>query len=272
MFNIRKEKVKILDEYTTLDTAHRKVAKKFKTKKKKLPTLKKELKSIEIKLEKINNNDSPLLAAEQQIRCDLIQKQHKLIDDIFDIENNIDEVNYYDLVNEPLCNYLKEYRNNKNKDIEIDYDPNIHNDMKSSDTSSFDDTKYNPAVYKKKKTPQKRRRNENVNNKSIMDYFNLQPKKNEENIISKKKFYDEYRFLIDPSYKLQKKSIDEVLECECGGEKILMGHEGVLICSTCGETDMIFVETDKGTHKDPIPDKPGYPYKRINHFNEFQTV
>jgi hypothetical protein len=272
MFNVRKEKVKFLDEFTTLDIAHKKVAKKFKSKRKKLPELKSSLDRVNHELNIINNFNRPLNSNEQIKRCSLLQEKQTLIDDIFAIENNIDEINYYDLVDEPLLQYYESFRKVNVDEKEIDYDPTIHSkDMKSNDTRSYEEN-YDPNVYKKKKTPQKRRLNEDRQNKSILDYFNpptISTPNKEDKVISKKKFYDEYRFLVDPNYRPSKRSLDDMLKCECGGCKLLVHGEGILVCDRCGETDLIFEDSDAGIQHDNLPDKPSYCYKKINHFREW---
>jgi len=45
--------------------------------------------------------------------------------------------------------------------------------------------------------------------------------------------------------------------------------EGIRVCKICGESETILIESDRPNYNDRIPDKPGYPYKRINHLNEW---
>jgi hypothetical protein len=46
---------------------------------------------------------------------------------------------------------------------------------------------------------------------------------------------------------------------------------GYIICNKCGNSTRIFMDADVLNYKDNIQEKPNYPYKRINHFNEWVT-
>ena len=56
---------------------------------------------------------------------------------------------------------------------------------------------------------------------------------------------------------------------KCNIEKTLERSNGLLVCRNCGTCELIQIDSDIPNYKDPMPDKPGYPYKRINHFNEY---
>ena len=273
MFNIKKDKVRYIDTETTLDIAHQKYAKKFKSQRKNLPKLKEKLTKYETKLQKLDKKKK-LTQYELNEKSLLKRKIKDAKDDIYEIENSIDEINYYDLVEDPLSQYYSSFKEIEDVEDEIPYDPDMESrDNKSADTISMDDmdkiVEQHRHIYKKKKISVKRRPVEASNKKSILEYFNIDKKDKEQkkNKKSKKKFYDDFRFLIDPNFKSgKKKSVEDMVNCDCGGDKVYMNGEGVLVCSRCGEIDMIFIETDKGSHKEPIPDKPGYPYKRIDLF------
>ena len=55
----------------------------------------------------------------------------------------------------------------------------------------------------------------------------------------------------------------------CNIEKTLIHSEGIYVCKKCFEVESIIIDSEKPNYKDPTPEKSGYPYKRINHFNEW---
>jgi len=48
-----------------------------------------------------------------------------------------------------------------------------------------------------------------------------------------------------------------------------MHSEGLYVCTGCAEVEHVIIDSEKPNYKDPLPEKAGYPYKRINHFNEW---
>jgi len=90
---------------------------------------------------------------------------------------------------------------------------------------------------------------------------------------NKAELLDQYMTLIDNEYINIKKrnNYNHIKRCEkCDTEKILLVVDSVLVCYKCGEVEPIIVDSEKPNYKDAITDsKPGYPYKRINHYNEW---
>ena len=41
------------------------------------------------------------------------------------------------------------------------------------------------------------------------------------------------------------------------------------MCNSCGEIEHVIIEHERSGSKDTMPEKSGYPYKRINHLNEW---
>jgi hypothetical protein len=55
----------------------------------------------------------------------------------------------------------------------------------------------------------------------------------------------------------------------CGIDKILIYNEGIYACMKCGEVENCIIESEVTNYKDPMVEKPTFPYKRKNHFCEW---
>lgn len=59
-------------------------------------------------------------------------------------------------------------------------------------------------------------------------------------------------------------------ECiACGDEMIMCMNEANLTCPSCGYQELILIDSDKPSYKDPPREVSYYAYKKINHFNEW---
>ena len=61
-----------------------------------------------------------------------------------------------------------------------------------------------------------------------------------------------------------------ILECpECKTEMTVHQHDGLIVCTSCGRSNDILLDTDKPNYKEPIQASKNYTaYKRKNHLNE----
>lgn len=281
MFKLKSKQVFFENSSSTLDITHERFAKKFKSQRHNLPKLKKQKDTIDKNIEDLNKGSDYSLQYIQEKKAELLEKKDQLNDKIYSIENNIDEINYYDLVDDPLFDYYSNYG--------VKYDDGVIDiNEENNDNKSFNSNSSSPNEldyirdknikkhYKKKKKVVKRNPEKKNNNISVIDYFTKNNNTTEENDQtntekpSKKKFYDDYRYLVDPYFKKDKPTIDKLMKCDfCNGDRIHLSGEGLLVCNKCGEIEIIFVDNEKSSYNDPVPDKPGYPYKRINHFNEW---
>lgn len=63
---------------------------------------------------------------------------------------------------------------------------------------------------------------------------------------------------------------DTWTECiACGDEMIMCMNEANLTCPSCGYQELILIDSDKPSYKDPPREVSYYAYKKINHFNEW---
>lgn len=113
-----------------------------------------------------------------------------------------------------------------------------------------------------------------LNHSESSNSSNEQPKNKEQNnekAKNKAELLDIFMMLVDSDYMCDKKKVSNgYKKCSnCNLDKTLMHSEGFLVCQSCGEIEMIIIDSEKPNFKEAVNDtKPGYPYKRINHFNE----
>jgi hypothetical protein len=85
--------------------------------------------------------------------------------------------------------------------------------------------------------------------------------------LDKAQLNDKYHQQIDSKYRSKFKPLSNVKIC-CSTEMKLKISDGMYVCQLCGCTKEAIVDSDKHSNKEHTPEPAGYPYKRINHFNE----
>jgi len=78
--------------------------------------------------------------------------------------------------------------------------------------------------------------------------------------------YDDYKTLLE-GYFSQKKNNKVCINCNI--DKILIYSEGIYACINCGDVERCIIENESTNYKDPMIEKPTFPYKRKNHFCEW---
>jgi hypothetical protein len=78
--------------------------------------------------------------------------------------------------------------------------------------------------------------------------------------------YEDYKVMIE-GYS-SKKTISKPC-INCGIDKVLIYNEGIYACMKCGEVENCIIESEITNYKDPMVEKPTFPYKRKNHFCEW---
>lgn len=77
---------------------------------------------------------------------------------------------------------------------------------------------------------------------------------------------------VDPYYIAPPKVEEIMSHCdECGSDLLMYPNEAKLICTNpaCAVEEFVLVECEKPSYKDPPREQSCFPYKRINHFNEW---
>ncbi len=130
---------------------------------------------------------------------------------------------------------------------------------------------------KEKKTTRKRVKNvESLikDNNNIFDYIDTNKTNNSNNSENTIKYdratlYEDYKFMLE-GYISKKKNTKPCISC--GIDKILIHNEGIYACMKCGEVENCIVESEITNYKDPMIEKPTFPYKRKNHFCEWNII
>jgi hypothetical protein len=243
-------------------------------KKKKLDQMKIQLKKIEDKNSSSYTNDD--INSRAFLKTSIIEYQ----DEIFDIENNISEMDYYSNTDELLMDYYDLIEDDDHHLYEEF--PELSQEKQSNEKKELDILDRLNMLSKKKskgkRAPKRRKRNEITNNDNdILTYFGCNDEKktdieDEDTKNNRAELSLQYRILVDKDYiPKHGNRFTPIKTCDsCGVDKTLIQAEGIYVCRLCGEAEMIIIESERPNYKDPVPDsKPGYPYKRINHFSEW---
>lgn len=85
---------------------------------------------------------------------------------------------------------------------------------------------------------------------------------------TKSELFDNY-LKITHKIQLNNKRPNHLPYCEfCRKEKTIHLQEGMLVCTDCGHSEFIAIESDKPNYKEPIIETKPNGYKRMNHFSE----
>ena len=219
----------------------------------------------------------------QNITDDIVEIQPELEDkisnsDIIIKQQNLDNISYN------LDNIIND--NSKKNEWDMS-EIELFNGNKSSKLDLLNMLSKNKR--KDKKTTKKRIKNleclTNNNNNDIFNYIDgNKPKYSNDELLNinenihtlktneliyipnKASLFEEYKFLLEGN--TNKKKINKLCT-NCNIEKILIYSEGIYACLKCGEVENCIVESENNNYKEPMVEKPTFPYKRKNHFCEW---
>jgi hypothetical protein len=214
----------------TVDSKHQEKVKYFEGKKLLLPKLKNKLETIKKKLDIIEKKDNFILS-EIEKRANLRDSKEELEKEINNIENNVEEMNYY---HNTAHSFLIPYY----ELLEIQ-ENNYEKKEKKSIIEIFN-------------TPNIKKENINTNN-------------------SRSSLLNSYlRTTEGKTFKKQRRK-PKIKNCPVCQDIELTLHisDGNFTCTRCGYSEVVLLDSDKPNYKDPIPDNSAYAYKRINHFREW---
>ena len=136
------------------------------------------------------------------------------------------------------------------------------------------DNSNNKLFYEEKINMLEKNINEVKNNDAELEYFYntmdilVNYYDTNANISNKATLLNDYlKITTQTTNKLSHKTI---LECpECQTEMTVHQHDGLIVCTVCGRSNDILLDTDKPNYKEPIQASKNYTaYKRKNHLNE----
>jgi len=278
----------LIDERQTLDAKHNNILKSFTNNKDNLNNYYKELNKINNKLIELNNKNASEVIINielQQKIWDYDDKKKEIENEIYKIENNIEQNeymlktgklinNYYNVVNqEHNYNTLNE---NENAETENAEDDNIKDDNVKDDNYEDENSEYNNTEYENLDVNEYKDENlDDNNNKYENDILNTILNNDNKIVknINKDIIYDKFMKLIDKNYinttndSKNKNYFDKCIKCSI--EMLLNNNSGQLTCPNCGYIENIIVDSDKPSFKEPPKEMTSFCYKRINHLNEF---
>lgn len=275
-FKTKSSKAKEIHQPLTLDETHRRIITGFQKRKNTLPDKRKKLSNLKYELEILNNLSSKDITDKDVHRKSKLKTEIiSLEDEIYDIENNISEMEYYSSTSDTLISYY-EIIEEETQYISDGEDEVICEIKKENQEEKVDMLDKLNMLSKKKKIKKPARIRKKKNNLPQIDILSLlNPNASVDNSQKNKKdksmLYEKYMSIIDNTYLYNiKKRAGILIICEkCDIEKVLVQTEGYYVCMECGEAEMAVLELEKTNAKESSYDKPsGYAYKRINHFNE----
>jgi hypothetical protein len=292
-FKIKHDKTSGDTHVNTLDESHTQLMKSFEVKKNGLPSKKSELNSYKQKLTLYENprllGDISEIENLPKLKSELKTKIKLLENEIYDIENDESEFDYYYKTNNTIMDYydllneddIKECGDFKHGDCGVnDINSNNNKPMDFLDRLNMLNKENNKK--KKKVTKRKNKIVANDSSISILNYFiednnNGADKKEEIKVeenpkVSRAELLDMYKTLTDSKYICSKnKEKTKLMICnKCSIEKILVTAESIYVCPICAAVDYVIIDCDKTTNKESASEnKAGYPYKKINHLNEW---
>jgi len=95
---------------------------------------------------------------------------------------------------------------------------------------------------------------------------NINYENNKKLKLDRASLYEDYKILLE-GYFTHKKNNKICINCNV--DKILIYSEGIYACVKCGDVERCIIENESTNYKDPMIEKPTFPYKRKNHFCEW---
>lgn len=280
----------------TLDAKHNEIMKDFAKKKKSLPKLNEKLDNIKQDLLDLDNPDEYKKTLEKKIKDlesnkKISKKKNSKKNQIEDIigkideteQNNNSEANLDNKNNEEnksqTIKDLKErikiiedcFLLQKLKNLLIDEAAELEQEIEKLETNEDEmsyllDTadilfKYYDSSAKdkeiKKNTPT-----------DLQDFFVKIKETKKSNDDDKYNLFNKYMKITSGS-ELKKKSHIQIKMCDkCKIEKTLHLQDGFLTCTSCGDSELIQMDSDKPNFKDQNIETKTNGYKRMNHFSE----
>jgi len=285
-FKTKNEKAKQTIQIVTLDEKHQNMVNHFNKRKNALPKKKERLIFLEKELANLENDQTTYTMKNIQKRSQTRSEIKSLREEIYDIENCVSEIEYYSMVDDILMDYYEIteqddhllYENNPELSaVKVAKKEHNINKLELLNQVNKDKRKV------KKESKRRKKRQFSCNRTNILTFISvLQPdaekennecsKKGNSNFVNKAELLDQFMMLTDKNYICEKNKVNNrVRICDkCNIEKTLINSEGMIVCTGCGRAEFVIIDAEKPNYKETCTEtKPGYPYKRINHYNEW---
>ena len=274
-FKVKNRKKVRNDIRVTLDAKHTDKVKYFKDINKQLPQKKKTLEKLKTEYNLLNKNNFDSTDQEINYKNDILDEINELDNEIKLIESNKEETDYLLSTGKLLFQY---YENmdaiavGKPTISKESIKKEINNPTNNVNTKSVIDFFHSSAHEIPPKPIEKKNKIEEEEEEEEDELlFEENEKYNDNsNFISKEKLLNKYLNITENNYVPNFSDDEEVIDIckKCNIEKILIQSTGVMVCQKCGEQENIIVDSDKPSYKDPPREISYFAYKRINHFNE----
>lgn len=211
---------------------------------------------ININIENNNINDDEFI--NNSDNNNYINKDDKNID-----EWNFDGIKIFNSIKSDKLDILNEISRMKRKEKKITRKriKNVDSLIKENNYNIFDFINSNTKNTDNTNLQIEENIND-INNKNISNDDNY-------DIKDRAILYEDYKTLLE-GYTFKKKNSKPCINCNL--DKILVYSEGIYACMKCGEVENCIVESDIVNYKDPMIEKPTFPYKRKNHFCEWNYI
>ncbi len=148
----------------------------------------------------------------------------------------------------------------------FDYLDSTKEKSEIKNTSSIDENKISDNKYDEKQEINIVNDFNNENNIIDKQLQNTNYENNKKLKLDRASLYEDYKTLLE-GYFTHKKNNKICINCNI--DKILIYSEGIYACVKCGDVERCIIENESTNYKDPMIEKPTFPYKRKNHFCEW---
>ena len=291
-FKIKQDRTKHIIQINTLDETHKKYMNNFQQRRNLLPKKKKRIEKLKKELSQLENIKTVYTLDEIKKRADCKSEIKTLEEEIFDIENDLSELEYYCKTEDIIMDYYELTETDDN--VLYDNNPDLCMKKVTEPTNEQIDkldilNKINKEKKKVKKAVNRRKKRmiasnqpsildfltqsvSNNNNETLSEVSESEKMTNSESneiqimdtiqVKSKTQLLDQYMMIIDSEYIYdKKKNTSKIKKCEkCNIEKTLDHAQGIYFCSGCAEFDIVIIDSEKPNYKEAVSDtKPGYP-------------
>lgn len=283
MFKAKNKKPFIGDNRVTLDAKHSEMTRQFQEMRKSLAEKRDELSVYQAKYNELKKIPNRNLTNEQlSDKFALADSISNLKTEISKIESGEEESKYFLETGHLLYKYYDNIENIATKNQNLSDDDGFALSVKkkksahtSGSSGSSGSTGINTAA------------SNAASSASIMDFFSLKDppnqsknieshvvvikdskkakkknteiKKMSDFVVTKENFQradilDNYLKIVDPTYIGNIKIDNQYDICkDCNCERTVIQSEGIIVCEQCGNTDMIVIDSDRPSYKDPPP-------------------
>lgn len=209
-------------------------------------------------------------------RTEILNQIEQCEEDISQAQNRQNELNYFQRFENTVFDYyniVDEFKIEVPSEVECQHITTICDDIPIFSMSSTSQLaklhEESKNKRREKKTTRKRIRDidslikdSSITN-NIFQYIN-----DGETDASKNRaqLYKDY-MLLKEGYKIQK--IISRACPNCNIDRLQLQSEGIFVCTQCGLSEGGIIESETNNYKEPIIEKPTFPYKRKNHFCEW---